>query len=884
MIGKILGHYQITSLLGKGGMGEVYQAKDLKLGRDVAIKILPEEFAQDADRVARFQREAKLLAALNHPNVAAIYGLEESERTNFLVLELVEGETLAEMIAGSTIGSAELPGILKIALQIVEALEAAHEKDIVHRDLKPANIKITPEGLVKVLDFGLAKAFAGEQSSVNLSNSPTMSNAATQQGVILGTAAYMSPEQARGAAVDRRTDIWAFGAVLFEMLTGHACFGGETLTDVLASVMRADPDWTLLPASVSSRLRRLLQRCLVKDRKQRLQSIGDARIELGEIIAAPAEVPDQPSTNRRPILWLTAAALVAGLILGGFLLNWMRPSPSISPDIARPMVHTTIELPKEAPLALGSHIPSVGYNSPVISLSPDGSYLAYVGISGSDTIIFLRQMATGDIRPIAGTEGAIYSFFSPSEKWLGFLTNDKVKKVDLRGGAPITLCEADTPVLAWWTREDLIYFTEGETSAISHVSAEGGNAARILNATGMNAGFCDVLPGGKWVLENRKYGAGGDSADIFAINPETKEAKQLIRSGYGARYVAPGYLLFARAGCLMVVSFDADRGEVSGEPITIAMKVDMDSLFSQVQASATINALLAYVPGGDLSIGRLAFVDRQGKTEYLDAPAQVYGVVELSPDGKRLAVQVADVQDYVWIYAMERKEGRRLQSSDPAGWPLWRPDGRAIAMTTWNSGKYTVVLRNPDEGMNTNSGQAVAGINTESGSWSPSGRLLAAQDFESDRIRFISFESHVDSLQIDGFFPSFSPDEKWIAYNYSQSGQRQIYIRSYPDGKINRQLSINGGIEPRWKPSGELFFRNGNRWFSTHVSTTPELHWGPPRLAFETDFIDTPGMSYDITPDGQRLLVVRRAQAINPTRIEILMNWTEAVKQQAKVK
>ena len=382
------------------------------------------------------------------------------------------------------------------------------------------------------------------------------------------------------------------------------------------------------------------------------------------------------------------------------------------------------------------------------------------------------------------------------------------------------------------------------------------------------------------MLAIRRNGIGGDYADIFLVNAETKETKELVRSGYGARYIAPGYLLFARAGCLMAISFDADRRELSGEPIRIEAGMDTESLLRQVHASSSTNGLLAYVPGGDLSIGNLAFVDRKGNNEYLQAPARVYGAVDLAPDGRKLAVHVADVHDYVWIYDIERKEGRRLSSADQNGWPLWSPNGRRIAIVAFGTEKSRIFLRDPDEG-GTDSGQAISEFSGYgyANSFSPTSNVLALTLSLARRAQFVSLDSRTELAGFDGTFPSFGPDGRWIAYCSTQSGQAEIYIRSYPDGKVNRQVSINGGFEPRWKPSGELFYRNGNHWFSTHISTTGlEPHWDPPRAAFETEFIDTPGISYDVTPDGQRLLVVKRAQAIASTRIDVLLNWPEKLK------
>jgi eukaryotic-like serine/threonine-protein kinase len=886
MIGETLGHYRVGEQLGRGGMGEVYVADDLNLNRKVALKFLPEAFAGDPERMARFEREAKLLASLNHPNIAAIYGLEQAEGKRFLVLELVEGETLAQRLSKGALPADET---LAICRQVADGLEAAHEKGVIHRDLKPANVMITEGDKVKILDFGLAKALSDETQSVDSSQSPTLTEAMTRPGVILGTAAYMSPEQAKGKVVDKRADIWAFGCILYECLTGKRAFVGEAVTETLASVLKGEPDWQALSATTPPGLRSLLRRCLNKEVRNRLQAIGDIRIEIETLMREPALLSPKPtqddSLGVRFKWWPAALTLILGVFVGAAVFNWMRSATRTTPEAVRPLLHVSIDLPKEAPLALGSQIPLSGYNSPVVSLSPEGRYLAYVGKSGSGTALYLRDMATGEVRAIAGTEGAIYAFFSPDEKWLGFLTNDKVKKVFLDGSAPITLCEARIPVLAWWTDPDIIYFTQYEATQVARVSAEGGTPVTVLAADDIGLDtFSDVLPDGRWMLANQANGIGGAHADIFLVNAETRETKRVVRSGFSARYIAPGYLVFARAGSLMTVAFDAGRQEVLKEPVPIAAGAAMESLFLIVHASSARNGLLAYTPGGDLSIGNLVWVGRKGDTQHLQALPALYGAVDLAPDGKRLAVHVADIRDYVWIYDILRGEGRRLSSANPCGWPLWHPDGKEIAVSAFDTGSRgrKILLMDPNEGVGIEPREVGVPFHDFSYalSWLPNDKGLAVQKLGALRLRaeFISFDSRSVAAGFEGLYASFSPDGRWVSYGSSQSGQHQVYIRSYPDGKKTRQISIDGGCEPRWKNSGELFYRNGNRWMSTHVSTGMEPHWDPPRLVFETEFIDTPGISYDVSPDGQHLLVVKRAQPVTQSRIDLIVNWPQALK------
>jgi eukaryotic-like serine/threonine-protein kinase len=530
MVGKTLAHYEITSQLGKGGMGEVYQAKDRKLGRDVAIKVRPEEFAKDADRIARFQREAKLLASLNHTNIAAIYGLEASEGTNFLVLELVEGETLADRIKKGPIPVEES---LKLALQIAEALEAAHEKGVIHRDLKPANIKVTPDGKVKVLDFGLAKAFAGDQE-VNLSNSPTLSNAATQQGVILGTAAYMSPEQARGESVDKKADIWAFGCVLFEMLTGRGTFDGRTVSDVLASVIKSEPEWKRLPPNLHPRIRLLLERCLEKEAKNRCSSIGDARVDIQKALADPSGVIAQPTsgvepkTRLRTILpWVAAGVIVAAIIAG--VAVW-----KLKPLEPKRVIRFEYDLP--AGQQFNKNVG--GTTQYQFAVSPDGSRFVYRTTDG----LYMRSVDALDARLIAGTDkDSIQPFFSSDGQWIGYFSqsDQKLKKVPISGGAPVVICDANPLTgAASWNLDNTIVYSD-IASGIIRVPANGGTPENLIK--GSLAGiakegfpvFPQMLPDGKTLLFTNAFSGGVADYPIVVQSLNSGELVMSTQKGPG---------------------------------------------------------------------------------------------------------------------------------------------------------------------------------------------------------------------------------------------------------------------------------------------------------------------------------------------------------------
>jgi serine/threonine protein kinase/Tol biopolymer transport system component len=897
-VGYQLGAYAIKEFIAAGGMGEVYRAGDAKLGRDVAIKILPRLFTADANRVARLEREARFLAALSHPHIGAIYGFEEADGLRWLVLEMVEGETLADRLRR---GALRLVDALGIARQITEALDAAHEKGIVHRDLKPANIGITPSGTVKVLDFGLAKAFTADGSDADLSPLPTVTAAMTRDGVIVGTPAYMSPEQARGQAVDKRTDIWAFGCVLYEMLTGSRAFAGDDVSDALARVLMKEPDWEALPATTPLAIRRLLLRCLAKDRRQRLSDAADARLEIEDAQTTPfgeavVGLPARHVPTWRRIVPSIAAALIAGLLVGGTGMFWVqsrtRPAvTSLSGTSSGPLTHTTIELPAIAPLALGSHIPAVGHDSPVVALSPDGTHVAYVGQSGARTMLYLRRVASTEVRPVGGSEGAIHPFFSPDGQWIGFLTDDKVKKVSVQGGEPITLCDASTPLQAWWTQNDVIHFSENEGNQLSRVSAEGGRATSVINTFAISnmtskrysRFFSDVLPGGKSVMTTSwSHGISADYADVELFDIETMQATLLIRSGYGARYVAPGYVVFGRSGSIFAVRFDADRRDIQGQPVRLVTGASMESLFGQVHAAVSGSGVLAYVPGGDRSVGTLAWVNRKGVVELVEAPPRVYGVARLAPNGKRLAAEVADVTDYIWIYDFERREGRRLSGMEHrTGWPAWAPDSLQLAFrSAMADAPNRIFIRNVDD-----DGAAPTEIASGSGAsgvirWSPDGKTLGF--FFGRDIRFASLDGKPEVTVNHGMGSNlwdFSPDGRWWAHSFlGPTGQWEIGVRSYPDGKVSRQITVDGGVEPVWCRCGELFYRKGNRWFSTKISTTPELRWDPPHLVFQTDFIDAFGTSYDISPNGDRVLVVKQAERDIQTKLHIVTNWFEELK------
>jgi len=694
--GTELGTHKILALLGVGGMGEVYKAHDTKLRRDVAIKVLPESFARDADRLARFRREAQLLASLNHTNIATIYNIEDSGGTTYLVMELVPGETLADRIKRE--GAVPVEEALVIAKQIAEALEAAHEKGIIHRDLKPANVKLTPEGKVKVLDFGLAKAFAGDASTEDMGNSPTLSMAATMQGVILGTAAYMSPEQARGKAVDKRTDIWAFGCVLYELLTGKQAFTGGDVTEILAAVVMKEPAFDALPAATPSTIRTLLRLCLRKDKRQRLPDAGAARLEIEEAIAAPK---DSGTTQAAPastskLSWAVAAALA--VISVGALFGWWRAT--------RPVEHPLVRLDVD----LG---PDVSLGSPRGAdaiLSPDGSRLVYV----SQGRLFSRRLDQPNATELAGTQGAFEPFFSPDGQWVAFFTTSKLQKISVEGGSAITLCAAPVGMGGSWGEDGNIIASLSSAGGLSRIPSAGGPPTPVtdLQSGEQTHRWPQILPGGKAVLFTANTaGTAFDGANIDVMSLADHHSKTLLRGGTFGRYLPGGHLIYVNRGTLFAVPFDVDRLEVHGTPAPVLDQISYNAGQGSAQLDFSQAGTLIHRSGGAMGAGlsTVAWLDGGGKVQPLLAKPGAYDNPTLSPDGKRLAfIESGPGTGFdLWTVPLE-SDGAGLRLGKPEvflqtpadeRYPSFSPDGRWMDYSSDESGTRQVYVRAfPDKG------------------------------------------------------------------------------------------------------------------------------------------------------------------------------------------
>ena len=888
MIGKTLAHYEISSQLGKGGMGEVYQATDKKLGRSVAIKVLPQEFAQDADRVARLQREAKLLASLNHPNIAAIYGLEESDGTNFLVMELVEGQTLDAQIKSGLIPVEET---LKLALQITEALEAAHEKGVIHRDLKPANIKVTPDGKLKVLDFGLAKAFAGEQSDLNLSNSPTLSVAATQQGMILGTAAYMSPEQARGKEVDKRSDIWAFGVVLFEMLTGRQVFTGDTVSDTLASVLAREPKWESLPKNLHPRIRLLLHRCLQKDPQKRLRDAADVALEIEEAIDAPiitetAQAAPWLGSWRRIIL-LGAITVLIGLVIGWIV----RPLISQKPSSLLSVVHSTIVMPQNTELPQRP--------DPHFVISPDGTYIAFVARSGNgETQLYLRSIDSLNAQAVPGSENADLPFFSPDGKWIAYFSNTGLYKVSVEGPIPIRIGELPFPPRgASWGLNNTIYIG-GFNRGLYRIAENGGETVEITHPDKDQGeqyhAWPDALPDGKHVLFTSVQ---ADDYEICSLSLETGKWRILGQTkGAGQpHYLNSGHLVYFREHALFAAPFDSSLIALEGQDAVVLQNISwgfnagLDLGYFSVSRSGS----LIYIPAsGTEEQHRLVLMDRDGYEEELPIPSgRYYSGASFSPtDENRL------LYDFIrWkpvdVYVFDRELGTRypLTSQGDNISPIWSHDGKHVIFSSFMRGASSFDLYwassdgsgKPGPLLIKDHGQFPSDV-------SPDGRLIAFTETHpktGDDIYFLQMDDEYSEIPVlitpemenDA---SFSPDGRFLAYVSNKTGRSEVYVRPVSGEEFIKPISNDGGYAPKWSSEGdELFYLAGDRMMSVQVSTSSEFNAEKPRELFRGINSDR----FDVAADGQHFLMLKRHAQPPVTQIQYILNWFEELKEKVPV-
>ena len=904
-VGLRVGPYEIVAPIGAGAMGEVYRACDTKLNRDVALKVLPERFALEPDRSARFKREAQLLATLNHPNIGAIYGLEESNGAQALVLELVDGPTLADRIA---LGPMALPEALTIARQIAEALEAAHEKGIIHRDLKPANIKIARNGVVKVLDFGLAKVWDGAPQ-FGLSASPRLTATDVGGGTILGTPAYMSPEQARSQALDRRTDIWAFGCVLYEMLTGRAPFAGDTISDTLAAILEREPDQTILPADTPVAIRRLLRRCLEKDRRGRLDSAAGARLEIDDAIASPAtETHALGATPSRRITPVAIAALAAAAISALAAWTLMRPAPQAPVLSSRFAIMASPDQPL-----------NVGLYDRDLALSPDGRHLVYRAGGGPPTLgtqLMVRAANELEARQLPGIF-ALGAFVSPDNRWIGFFTPTELMKVSIAGGPAISLGPVSGASLgaSWGDDNTIVFATADPRTGLWRVSADGGEPSVLTTPDttqrGSDHGFPSVLPGGRGVLFTITAAGSADHADVAVLDLKTGQRKTLVRGGSQAEYVDPsggsgraGYLIYAAAGTLRAVRFDPARLEVLGDPVTVLERVMIKST-GAANYAVSRQGTLFYVPGGvsvQMLPRSLVWVDRKGHEEPINAPPRPWGSPRISPDGTRLLLGMTDQEtNDIWIWDFERETLRRL-TVDPGSDSLgrWTPDGRRIIFTSDRAGVLNLYSQAADgtgaaDRLTTSANQQFPS------SVSPDGRLvvgferlsIAASSHMAPgstwRVRLYPMASPAETL-FDGTWAEFSPNGRYLAYVWAESetGQSEVYVRPFPDVDSGRwQISTTGGTRPAWARNGrELFYLDAsNTLTAVPVQTSGStFSAGKPTKVFDAKYsTPLPPRSYDVSADGKRFLMLKANATgdpnATPASMVVVEHWFEELKQ-----
>jgi Tol biopolymer transport system component/predicted Ser/Thr protein kinase len=880
-VGTSLGPYQILSLVGAGGMGEVYRARDTRLERTVAVKILPDHLSDSAELRERFEREARTVASLNHPHICTLYDIGHQDGTDFLVMEYLEGETLAECLKK---GPLPLEQVLQYAIEIADALDKAHRKGITHRDLKPGNIMLTKSG-AKLLDFGLAKLRWPQGSVANQSARPTEGGNLTAQGTILGTLQYMAPEQLEGKEADARTDIFAFGTVVFEMATGKKAFEGKSQASVISAIMSSDPaPMSSLQPMTPPALDRVVKKCLRKDPDERWQATRDVKDELKWIaeggsevsLAATAEVKSG-RVLRRWTLMLGLGTLLLGAGVTGFALLDLKPS---SPQ--QPISRFTITLPPGQQLAgLAS--------GPALALSPDGTRLAYVARQSGTQQLYLRAMDSLDIKAVPDTEGAVSPFFSPDGQWLGFFANAKLKKVPLNGGAALTLGDATSPLGASWGSQGTITLVPAAGSSLLQISDTGGTVKPLTRLE--RGSWPELLPGGKAVL----FGAGVfGNWKVAAQSLISGERRILVQEGTTPRYAHSGHLIYAQGATLMALPFDPQRLEATG---AAAPAVEGILQFPSGAAHYSISpkGTLVYVPGGvQAAQGKLVWVTRNGAEQPLAAPVRGYfNMLRLSPDGRRLAVGIQEGGEiHIWLDDLFRETLTRFTFQGNLNYnPTWTPDGKRIAFESNKEGTPNLFWQLADGSGGLE--QLTVSENIQAPlSWSPDGQLLAflevnpatGYDLWVLRLSDRKAQPFLRTPFLEGA-PQFSPDGRWLAYVSDESGRQEIYVQPYPGPGGKWQISTDGGMEPVWNRNGrELFYRSGDKMMAVEVDTRSGFSASNPRMLFEGRYVSAfPNTfpNYDVSPDGERFLMLKPSEQSEaaPTQINVVLNWFEELKQ-----
>ncbi len=885
-IGSRLGPYEILARIGAGGMGEVYKARDTRLNRVVAVKILPDHLADRAEHRERFDREARTIAGLNHPHICTLYDIGRQDGAAYLVMEYLEGETLAQHLVR---GPLPLEQALRYAIEISDALDKAHHHGVTHRDLKPGNIMLTKTG-TKLLDFGLAKLRQETLPTTPHSDLPTELDTLTAEGEIVGTLQYMAPEQLESKEVDARTDLFAFGAVVFEMATGKRAFGASSQASVIGAILKDDPPpISSLQPTAPPALDRIVKKCLAKEPEKRWQAASDVCDELKWIAEggsdstpalaiAPKGILDR---WREGALW-GAAFLLLAAVTGIVLWNRKSSSPTNSSAVSR----IAITLPPSQPLAgveLGS----------ALALSPDGTRLVYAARQGGVQQLYLRPLGGLEAQPIPGTEGGIQPFFSPDGQWLGFFADEKVKKVSVNGGEAITLGDAVDPRGGSWSGRGMIFFAPTRATTIQKTTDAGGPAqpvTRFENHEGSNR-WPEALPGGDAVLFANLYPGGNwDNAQISAQPIGSGERRDLIRGGTNARYAPSGHLVYAEGGTLMAVPFDTQKLAVSGKAVPVQEGVLQSTFTGAAQYSFSATGTLVYVPGNVGATERkLVWVSRGGAEQPVAAPGRSYRGPRISPDGQEVAVAVEGQETQVWLYNLSRETLTRLTFQGRTNYnPVWSRDGKRIAFTSIDSDAVFWQLADGSGGL-----ERLSDFASTPNSWSMDGQVLAYERGSNtsgreigllrlgDRSRSTFLQSQFNEGAVE-----FSPDGHWLAYASDETGRFEIYLKAYPGAGGKSQISAEGGTEPMWNPNGrELFYRSGEKMMAVEIATQPNLSAGKPKVLFTGQYQPSPNpvptANYDVSRDGQRFLMIKpsgQGQAA-PTQINVVLNWFEELKE-----
>jgi serine/threonine-protein kinase len=885
-IGSRLGPYEILARIGAGGMGEVYKARDARLDRIVAIKILPDHLADRVNLRERFDREARTIASLNHPHICTLYDIGRQDGVAYLVMEYLEGETLAQRLAK---GPLPLERVLQYAIEIADALDKAHHQGVTHRDLKPGNIMLTKTG-TKLLDFGLAKLRQEASPTTPLSELPTERDTLTAQGAIVGTLQYMAPEQLEGKEVDARADIFAFGALVYEMATGKRAFGGSSQANVIGAILKEDPPpISSLQPMAPPALDRVVKRCLAKEPEKRWQTASDLCEELKWIAEAGSQITLAPAVAAKGIrtlgrrgLILSAGTLLLGAVIAR-LATWnQKPSPP------QPVSRYVITLPPGQQLA--------GLESgPAVALSPDGMHLAYVARQGGIQQLYLRAMGSLEAKPIPSTEGATAPFFSPDGQWLGLFAGGKLKKVSVSGGAALPLADALAPHGASWGSQGTIAFAPTVVSALQQVSDSGGVPRPLthLEKGDVAHRWPEFLPSGKVLLFAASTSAfNWTNAQVAVHSVVTGERRDLLQTGMHPGYAPSGHLVYAQGGSLMAVRFDSQKLTATGSAVPVVVGVLQSTSTGAAQYSFSTTGSLVYVPGGvQTPQSKLVWVSRNGTEQPLAAPMRPYQFPRLSPDGRRVAVGITEKETQIWLYDLSRDTLTRLTlEGNLNNRPVWTPDGKRIAFVSTEGGPQNLYWQLAN-GSGALERLTISQFTQTPNSWSPDGQLLAFNEINPTKgpdiwvLRLSDGKAQpFHRTPFNEGAPRFSLDGRWLAYVSDESGRNEIYVQPYPGPGEKWQISTQGGTEPVWNPNGrELFYRSGDKLMAVEIAAQTGFAAGKPQVLFEGRYqlSSLTASNYDVSSDGQRFLMLKPSEQelAGPTQINVVLNWFEELKQ-----